>query len=573
MTRRYILCAGRCVGAGALLCAILAASISVQAFAQPGDDVKNRIDAQLAVQKALQEGLDQIQRGNYQAAVYALEHDVARIDGNKKYLAALALAYRGYIRELQQTNHIAEAETYRKRLEILDPGSRIERPASAVAIQPAPSETSVVKAPDKQAALPDVLPTSTQTANPIATGKQPAKEQATGAPINARAKIDDNPPHKSEDLVGDANHKSSPDAAALIERATQDFIAKRYAEAAKSYEQAHKLDAAATQACQEQWAYCKMFVVSDALRHAPVNGPSAQDMEREINQAIAMTPKLEAFGKTLLKGLQERTTLTAAQTGDDNTVVEMKHTPRQGQGWAMVETANFRILHNQPKEVAEKAARIAETTRLMLSHKWFGDDGEVWNPRCDIYLFATAEEYSHETRGGDMRSPGHSNMTIESGHVISRTIYLHVDHVETFNSVLPHETTHVVIAGRFDGIQVPRWADEGMAVLTEPQHRIDRYLRNLSSQDHDHLLFPVGQLMMMNDYPEARLVDPFYTQSVSLVDFLSHEKGPQVFARFLNEGLHSGYEPALRKHYKMQNFAELEKRWRAFAFADRDKQQ
>jgi hypothetical protein len=33
---------------------------------------------------------------------------------------------------------------------------------------------------------------------------------------------------------------------------------------------------------------------------------------------------------------------------------------------------------------------------------------------------------------------------------------------------LPHEITHVVLADRFNTKPMPRWADEGMAVLTEP---------------------------------------------------------------------------------------------------------
>ena len=232
----------------------------------------------------------------------------------------------------------------------------------------------------------------------------------------------------------------------------------------------------------------------------------------------------------------------------------------------MVETANFRVLHNQPKDVAERAARVAEATRLAMSRKWFGDDGEVWNPRCDIYLFATADDYSRETKT-TARSPGHSTMSIDCGRVVARRIDLHVDHPETFNSVLPHEATHVVLAGRFD-VPVPRWADEGMAVLTEPPNRVDRYLKNLPRQDQEHLLFGVGQLMRLNDYPDARSVDPFYTQSVSLVDFLSKEKSPREFTAFLRDGLRDGYESSLRKHYHIENFSELERRWRAFAFLE-----
>ena len=43
----------------------------------------------LAVQKALLEGQDHFKKGNYQAAVFILEAQIASIDGNKEYLQLL----------------------------------------------------------------------------------------------------------------------------------------------------------------------------------------------------------------------------------------------------------------------------------------------------------------------------------------------------------------------------------------------------------------------------------------------------------------------------------------------------
>jgi hypothetical protein len=44
------------------------------------------------------------------------------------------------------------------------------------------------------------------------------------------------------------------------------------------------------------------------------------------------------------------------------------------------------------------------------------------------------------------------------------------------------------------------------------------------------------------------------------VDFLSRQKGPQVFSQFVRDGLREGYEPALRRHYDLRGFADLEAR-------------
>jgi hypothetical protein len=134
--------------------------------------------------------------------------------------------------------------------------------------------------------------------------------------------------------------------------------------------------------------------------------------------------------------------------------------------------------------------------------------------------------------------------------------------------VLPHETTHAVLAGKFGEFLVPRWADEGVAMLTEPADRVERYERSLTQLLQDQQLLSVRQLMMLNDYPEPRAINAFYAQSVSLVDFLAREKGPQTLTAFLREGLRTGYEPALKRHYGIADFNELEQRWRRFALGE-----
>ena len=62
-----------------------------------------------------------------------------------------------------------------------------------------------------------------------------------------------------------------------------------------------------------------------------------------------------------------------------------------------------------------------------------------------------------------------------------------------------------------------------------------------------------------------RIDDPegcpaFYAQSVVLAEFLSKERGPQVFATFVKDGLRHGYDTALQRHYNM-TFTQLEQIW------------
>ena len=225
----------------------------------------------------------------------------------------------------------------------------------------------------------------------------------------------------------------------------------------------------------------------------------------------------------------------------------------------MAESTNFRILHTQTNEMAERVARAAEAARLASARKWFGDASPSWSTKCEVCLHRTKEEYARKT-GQPVDCPGHSSFFKDGG----RRIDLHVDDLNMTSAVLPHEVTHVVLADRFGGKPLPRWADEGMAVLSEPRERIERHLRNLPQHQRDYQLFDVGQLMTFPDYPEGKHIGAFYAQSVSLVDYLcAQPSGPQGFTKFLTEALRTGFVPALEKHYGLHSFQELQQRWQA----------
>ena len=234
----------------------------------------------------------------------------------------------------------------------------------------------------------------------------------------------------------------------------------------------------------------------------------------------------------------------------------------------MAETANFRIFHNETREVAEKAARLVEASRAAACDKWFGEPAPTWEPRCDVYLYATAEDYSLATHQPPQVA-GHSTINADGDRVVSRRIDVHCDEPNLFVGVLPHETTHVVLAGRFGVHRLPHWVDEGMAVLSEPRGRIDLHLNNLPRYRRDGDLYPVGELMQMDQYPDdGRRIGAFYAESVSLVEFLCRykHKGPRAFARFLRAGLRDGFEPALEDAYGIHDFDDLQERWQRYAF-------
>ena len=337
----------------------------------------------------------------------------------------------------------------------------------------------------------------------------------------------------------------------LLAVAEKEFQAERYQQAASLYARAEQAQAGAAKECHERWGYCRLYAVAQQVN----KGEGGSHLEAEVRAAMRLSARLEGFGQKLLEKVVQPAKAVA---------VAVKHSKLGS--WNVAETDSFRVFHKDTAQFAEKAAGIVEATRAGMTRKWFGEEPAAWSPRCDIYLHATGEGYAKET-GAPATAPGHSTIDLANGRVVRRRVDIRMDDANALIGVLPHETTHVVLAGRFDAHHVPRWADEGMAVLSEPRERVDLHLKNLPSHRRDGTIFGVGELMKQNDYPEGRRVGAFYAQSVSVVDFLVKKKDAVTFSRFVRLGLASGYEGALERYYGYRSFAEMEKDWIAHAFS------
>lgn len=503
----------------------------------------------LAVQKALLEGQDHFKKGNYQAAVFILEAQIASIDGNKEYLQLLHNAYQGHIRDLQAKGLTEEISKYEKRLQILDSGitqgakSGTVAPVSTPAVVPATAPASVIAS----ALSKFVVPTKVL--------EQP--KTAQDAP-KVRGKIED---ANEDNPFSFTNTQRYHDARLRLDQAEKEFAGKNFRLASKLYEESYRLEPKVMPQSVERWAYCRLYSVVEAMNQKQ-NTKLDPQWENEIRVSLSMAPQLQSFGNTLLANIDQRKQEIGATNPlqPSAAVVEVKHTgPYQG-NWYLAETKNFRVWHHLNQADATQVAKSSEACRVEAAMKWFGAVGNDWTPICEIYLHPTAQEYSKST-GAPVASPGHTTLKTEGVRVLSRRIDLHTDEANMMTGVLPHETTHVVLAGRMGDQPVPRWADEGMAVLSEPKNRIQKHLDNLPKHARENTLFHVSRLMQMADYPEPKLVGPFYAQSVSLVDYLTRLKGPQAFSEFMKDGLKNGYESALSRHYGIQSYNDLNQSW------------
>lgn len=233
------------------------------------------------------------------------------------------------------------------------------------------------------------------------------------------------------------------------------------------------------------------------------------------------------------------------------------------QGSLVVESENFRVLHDQKPDLMEKIASVAERARHDVQRKWFGDAAFEWDGRCTIYLYASHARYREQTKQDGALA--HARSLMRGDQLYRRTVHLPCDAPGLFEDVLPHEVAHTVMANRFNG-QTPRWANEGLATLCESPASQEKWRRILRSAWHKDELFALDVLLQTDDPHHLGCVE-YYAQSMSVIEYLVAQKGARTFTSFLKDTLRTDNEAALKKHYAIGSYGELSRLWKEFAFA------
>lgn len=235
---------------------------------------------------------------------------------------------------------------------------------------------------------------------------------------------------------------------------------------------------------------------------------------------------------------------------------------RQGR-WFVLETANFQVCCERSFAPAQQLARHAESLRAIARSKWLGEESvEAWNPRCQIVLHSDQRSYVAAVGRGSERTVGSSLVKVDNGRILSRRIDLVGGQTAFLSAALPHELTHVVVSDRFKSTPLPRWADEGIAILADPESKKARHFNDLREALANGTAFHAAALLTMDDYPRADRFGAFYGQSASLTEFLVKRKDPQQFVEFIERSHVVGHETALQECYGIAGVAELHRQWR-----------
>lgn len=231
--------------------------------------------------------------------------------------------------------------------------------------------------------------------------------------------------------------------------------------------------------------------------------------------------------------------------------------------WTIVETENFQICCDDSKVTAESLAKHAECLRSELQRKWFGKvRDQAWSPKCQIVLHAKVSTYVSAVGRGSERTVGSSLIKVDDGKILSRKIDLLKRNNDFLSAALPHELTHVVLKERFAKTLIPRWADEGIAILADPVAKQGRHKTDLKNALSRATTFQAAALLNLEDYPAPDRFGVFYGQSASLAAFLINRKSPEEFIEFVERATLTGYDAALKSCYDISNVRELDRKWR-----------
>lgn len=230
----------------------------------------------------------------------------------------------------------------------------------------------------------------------------------------------------------------------------------------------------------------------------------------------------------------------------------------RSRGWSVEETANFRVWLQADTRETRQLARLCESIREQLQAAWLGEASDTaWTPKCDIVVHASAAGYCRCLGSGAAKSVGCAAINVDGERVVCRRIDLRADAADWRRAALPHELTHIVLADRFAGRYLPRWADEGMGVLAESHAKQWQRARALRQASARGTVYRTDSLLMVTTYPPAAYRDAFYGQSAGLVRFLVERGKPAQFVEFLEQSLDADYDVALRRVYKIGGVQEL----------------
>lgn len=237
------------------------------------------------------------------------------------------------------------------------------------------------------------------------------------------------------------------------------------------------------------------------------------------------------------------------------------HVTRQGAS-NIVETTNFRVSGAISRETAVEIANRCERLRRELGSKWLPDQAPVtWESRCEVVVHANLARYVGAVGRAGAQTVGSADVSSQTSGELRRRIDLRGDLLDRSLAALPHEMTHVVLADAFGDWRPPLWADEGMAILSDPLDKRRGHAADVRRAVATGRQFEPAELLSSDAYPADSRWGAYYGQSAAVVQFLVERKSAPDFLSFLAIADKRGYDAAVREIYGLRDVSALRGAW------------
>ncbi len=214
-------------------------------------------------------------------------------------------------------------------------------------------------------------------------------------------------------------------------------------------------------------------------------------------------------------------------------------------------SANFIVRTGDPN-LSQKIAVAAEKYRKELAVEWTGQEMPNWSAPCVMTVNV----------GPNLGAGGATTFVFDKGEVYGWQMTIQGSVQRIFDSVLPHEITHMIFASHFR-CPLPRWADEGAASSVEHISERDKHHRMLVRFLQTGRGIAFNRMFAMKEYP--RDVMPLYAQGLTLAEFLIQQGGRRKFIEYLDDGMKTGqWSEATRRHYEFADLGTLQNQWVAW---------
>ena len=199
-------------------------------------------------------------------------------------------------------------------------------------------------------------------------------------------------------------------------------------------------------------------------------------------------------------------------------------TASKAQSWQTFETDNFVIWHASTLD-GQMLGQQLESHRDRLAQKWLGESHQdTWATKCQVVFHSHERSYVQHVGQGSEATSGSSLVDRNARKISLRRIDVRTDRAGWLGGTICHELTHVILSDRFDNDTLPRWADEGMAILADTEAKQAAHGESLENALVTRSSFRLVELMQLGDYPAADRWGTFYGQSALLVRYLGRAR-------------------------------------------------